>query len=477
VPSGFSVSTVAAAPAGQTNPDDIVELDGHLFVGYQNAAASDGSSGAAAPSMLVEYDTAGNVLGTWSLPGKNDGLGSDAANHRVIITVNEDAATQIWSLTPTAPAGSQLVQYTLSPGAPDSGSTTGALHTGGGMDGVVVDPAGHILISASNSGTDPSGNAFPVTAAFNVTLSGTTATLSPTFLDNAPATLNPGGTTAPLNLQDIDSNGLVPFTSPLYAGQYVLGDQTTNQLVFASNVIAGTGLTALNLTESGAPAAVDDIRWTTANNGSLFVTDHKTGTLYAISGPFAAGTAYAANNSGTEIDTVNLTSGVLTPFATGFGAVKGIVYDSTGAPAPQPPAGATGPTGPSGPAGSNGSAGPTGPAGATGPAGSTGPRGATGPRGKTGPRGRSAKVTCTVRTSRSGAKVTCKVKFSKLTYGTLVRMRLVRGGLTYAGGSRQGAGALTLAARRPLRRGHYTVSVLVRLPDGQLTTEHLALNV
>jgi hypothetical protein len=74
------------------------------------------------------------------------------------------------------------------------------------------------------------------------------------------------------------------------------------------------------------------VRWTAAQGGTLIAVDNSTSTIYAISGPFSAFEAFAsldtvgANANNTEIDTLNTESGLLTPFATGFGVVKGLLW-------------------------------------------------------------------------------------------------------------------------------------------------------
>jgi len=77
---------------------------------------------------------------------------------------------------------------------------------------------------------------------------------------------------------------------------------------------------------------VDDVRWSTGATGTLIVVDNGTGTVYAVTGPFSAGEAFAsldtvgtaANN--TEVDTIDLSSGALTPFITGLKKAKGPLW-------------------------------------------------------------------------------------------------------------------------------------------------------
>jgi hypothetical protein len=321
-PSGYSVTRFATPPPGSTNCDDLTRLDAHLFLTCQNGTQSTGGGG---DSTIVEYASDGTVINSWSLVDKADGIGADPAHHRVIVTFNEDGNSHLSTITPGAPPGSQVTNYAYSC-LPDS-TCTGALATGGGTDSVTVDPAGTIFVVASNN------NGGADTTVFLVTLSGTTATLDPTF--NSDATANNGNTgvgTTTLNLTDPDSSTIVPFQSPFYGGELAVTDQTADQLVFSSDPAGGGGtLTAINITENGAPAALDDVRWATVNRGTLYVVDKGPGgasVLYRVRGPFKAGTALASVT--TSVDTLSLgpgpLAGVATPLVSGLVAPKGLWY-------------------------------------------------------------------------------------------------------------------------------------------------------
>ena len=159
-----------------------------------------------------------------------------------------------------------------------------------------------------------------------------TATLSPTFLDNATATNGAPGESEALKLIDVDSNAIVPYTRPRFGGQFAIDDQTAMALV-SRPTSAGTGLTVLK-----TPYGLDDIRWATTDGGALYIVDHgpaSTGAsaLYKVTGPFVAGTALACNDSiPNQVVTVNLTNGKLKPFVQNLQTAKGLVYlDASGA--------------------------------------------------------------------------------------------------------------------------------------------------
>jgi uncharacterized protein (DUF2141 family) len=133
---------------------------------------------------------------------------------------------------------------------------------------------------------------------------------------------------------------------------------------------------------------------------------------------------------------------------------------------PTGPVGPAGPTGATGPVGQTGSQGPAGAIGAQGPAGPSGPKGDTGTQGAAGPQGPAGpkgKVTCKVKQSGNGSKVTCTVKYPSASASSL-RWHLTRGGHTVRHG-------LTGPARRSsfdlsgLHAGRYLLLV-----EGQKNT-------
>jgi hypothetical protein len=328
VPAGFTITKVADAPAGAANCDDLGFLDGHLFMGCQDKTTSSGGGGA---STLVEYTPAGTVVNTWSIHHKIDGLAGDPLTHKVILTLDEDTNTLMATVTPSAPAGQQVTYYNYSPD-PRGASTPIALRTGGGTDHVTVDAAGHVLITGSHAGTITGTAVFKVVLVPPSTPTGTgTAKLSPTFLDSATATKATGGGSIPLHLGDVDSGAIVPASSPKYGGDYVITDQTALELVFAKNIFNGSGLTVLK-----TPSGLDDLLWTSAPSGTLYVVDlgvpavlPKTAAsaLWKVTGPFTTNTVLASNDGiGDQVVTVNLNTGALTPFIRHLNTTKGLLY-------------------------------------------------------------------------------------------------------------------------------------------------------
>jgi hypothetical protein len=337
VPKGFKITKLANSPKGSGNCDDVAFLDAHVFVGCQNKTLSNGGGG---NSTLLEFTTSGKLVKSWSIKDKIDGMAADPLMHYVIITLDEDANSHLATINPTAPAAQQVTNYTYSPD-PRGASTPTVLRTGGGTDQVSVDSAGHILITGSHAGTSTGTAVFKVALTPPTSAGGTgTAALSPTFLDNAAAANATGSGTAKLALGDVDSGAIVPQSSPLYGGSYVITDQTALELVFAKDIWNGTGLTVLK-----TPFGLDDLLWTTAPHGTLYVVDHgpvvnlpkvAVSSLYKVTGPFTKNMVLASNDGvGSQVVSVDLATAKLPPFIHGLQTSKGLVYvDPSGTVAP-----------------------------------------------------------------------------------------------------------------------------------------------
>jgi len=338
-----SASPSASAPTGTltvkqivfgstlkfSQPDDIVTLGGNLYVGFQNGV---GPMGEPAPSgnldsALAEFTPSGHLVNKWKLKGKIDGLGADPAANQVIVTVNEDGNSSLYTVS-----GATVTHYTYSPSP---------LPHLGGTDSVSV-YQGKILIAASAPGT---GGKAPknAPAVYVVTLSGGTATAAPFFAINATATAANGsnsGSKVTLALTDPDSTEIVPSSSPSFAGDFMLNSQGDLQLIFSD--ASGTNLKVLKLSQ-----AVDDSAWATSASGTLYATDASANTVDAITGTFKPGTMYTAvapcnANSAPAVcpapspspygnnylGTIDLTSGAVSKVTTVIGPVipKGMIF-------------------------------------------------------------------------------------------------------------------------------------------------------
>jgi hypothetical protein len=203
-------------------------------------------------------------------------MGADSASGQVIVTVNEDSKSSLYTIS-----GGTVTHYTYTPSP---------LPNLGGTDMVAVDN-GKMLISASAPGTSGKAPA-AAPAVFVVTLNAGahTAAVAPFFAVNATATGVNGsnaGKKVTLALTDPDSNLVVPSSSPEFAGDFVLNSQGDEELIFSD--ASGQNLQVLKISNS-----VDDIAWATSASGTLYTTDSSADTVNAITGPFKPGTAYTA---------------------------------------------------------------------------------------------------------------------------------------------------------------------------------------
>jgi hypothetical protein len=68
----YQLSVFASAPRGSSAPDSIAVLRDHVFVGFGDGNAPDGSDGKS--TQIVEYSLDGKVEYTYTVKGHNDGL-------------------------------------------------------------------------------------------------------------------------------------------------------------------------------------------------------------------------------------------------------------------------------------------------------------------------------------------------------------------------------------------------------------------
>ncbi len=325
-PGAFKVKVFAGAPShAASGPDDIAMLHGHVYVAWQNGVGPTGKP-AGKTSQLVEYGNRGNVVASWPLAGKIDGIA--AARNAIVATVNEDGNSSLYTVR--TGKGNQVVHYTYSP-APDSPGSS-PVHTGGGTDAVSV-VGNKILIIAS--APRRSGR----TAAFRAVLSMVNgkpvARLLPTFLDSAHATDALTGNTVKLHLTDPDSSTIVPAAADVFGGDLMISSQANDELVFAHGI--GTGHTTLNRLQltygaNSSKASVDDVRWAPKDGSKLYVVDNGANRIYRVTGPFTAGEAMASMDTvggkslGSQVATLNDGSGELSPFLKGLKAAKGLLF-------------------------------------------------------------------------------------------------------------------------------------------------------
>src|ERR1700722_5651597 len=139
VPSGGSPSTEPLA-----DPADNTQHDGDIFTGFQNGVGPQGqaSSDGNLDSTIVELRPNGDPVAQWDVEGKADGVTADPQAGTVIVTVNEDANSSLYTIDPTAGSSSGVTHYNYNETLPHKGGT----------DAISI-YHGQILISASAPGT------------------------------------------------------------------------------------------------------------------------------------------------------------------------------------------------------------------------------------------------------------------------------------------------------------------------------------
>jgi hypothetical protein len=299
----YTVSTFATGVANvYFQPDSIALLDGHIFIGYGNGAAPDGSDGKS--STIVEYKMNGDLVTTYSVLGHNDGLRAKPGTDQLWAMQNEDGSPNLVIIDATK--RTQTV-YTFGP-----------TPHGGGYDDIVF-RGNDVFFSASN----PKNNPNYASAVVKGTISGSVVNVSEAL--NASATANdiPTDTPVTLNLQDPDSMILDPF------GDLVLDSQADAELIIVHRLgSVDQSVYHLGLTLNGAAVQVDDTVFATSSYGTILVSDRDSGAagvIYAISkNVFAPGDAYSATPA--TVGNVDLNTGVVTNVVTGMVSPHGMAF-------------------------------------------------------------------------------------------------------------------------------------------------------
>jgi hypothetical protein len=297
---GYQVSLLASNIPSYSHPDS-VDVDGtHVFIGYQNDTAVDGSDHKS--STIVEYTMNGQMVRTFSVLGHCDGLRVDPSTHLLWVVSNEAGNPTMATIDPTS---GTVTPYTFPP----------APHKGGYDDLYFLN--GMAFITASYPQLDQSGNnVFP--AIDSITLSDGEAVLRPVLMGNATATDTITNTTVTLNEANpdslsTDSNGdLVMVNGSEIV--YVHDPATPQQKVTRTQV--GT--------------QIDDTVWITSAHGRLLVVDRANGKTYWIRTTFDVGTVYTETvfNAGVSalVGRLDTGTGNIAPIAIGFTDPSGLLF-------------------------------------------------------------------------------------------------------------------------------------------------------
>lgn len=298
----YTVSVFATSiPGVDYAPDSIAVLDGHVFVGYGDAAAPDGSDGKS--STVVEYAANGDMLWTYTVLGHNDGLRVNPKTHMLWALQNEDANPNLVIINPKT--HSQKMYKFVTP----------TLH-GGGYDDMSF-RGDDVFISASNPSNNPNfGPAIVKITSF----SGQTVNVSPVLSASAVATDIPTDNQLVLNLQDPDSMIFNPL------GDLVLDSQADAELIIVHHAgYADQSVYHLPLTQGGAPVQIDDTVFATSSYGVILVSDRDGETVYSISrNIWAPDSAYSATPN--SVASLDPNTGILTNVVSGMVSPHGMAF-------------------------------------------------------------------------------------------------------------------------------------------------------
>jgi hypothetical protein len=306
--SPYTLTVFATAPPNLTAPDSIAVVHDHVFVGYGDGHAPDGSDGK--NSQVVEFSMDGTVLHTYTVPGHSDGLKLDPITKRLWALQNEDASPNV-VIIDTESQQQKVYQFASTP-------------HGGGYDDIVFRGC-KIFISASN----PAGNPNTGPAIVSAKLRGGVVQVEPVLMGNATAVDVLTGANITLNLQDPDSMTLDPL------GNIVLDSQADHELIYVTHPGApnqqALRLPLSFLSENAAmPVETDDTAFVTSSQGFILFADKGLNTVFKLTrAGFVPGSAYTAADGGPFVGTVDLTSGIVTPVVTGIKNPGGLVYVDT----------------------------------------------------------------------------------------------------------------------------------------------------
>ena len=280
-------------------PDSIAVLNGHVFVGYGDGAAPDGSDGKS--STIVEYTLEGDMVTTYTVLGHNDGLRVNPKTKQLWAMQNEDGNPNLVIIDPK---NHTQKMYAFGP-----------TPHGGGYDDIAFHED-DVFLSASNPANNP--NAAP--AIVKAELRGKRVVVTPVLSGTATAIDIPADTNVALNLQDPDSMIFNAF------GDLVLDSQADAELIVVHRPgRADQSVYHLPITQNGAPVQIDDTIFATASHGVILVSDRDGETVYAISRDiFSPSAAYSATP--TSVAALDAETGVLTDIVTGMVSPHGMAF-------------------------------------------------------------------------------------------------------------------------------------------------------
>ncbi len=307
---GYTLSIFANSPAGQSKPDSMAVVEGHIYIGYGNGYAPDGSDGKS--NKIFEYDRSGHIVYSFTVKGHNDGMKVNPFTEKLWVLQNEDSFPNLVVFDPETRT-KQVYTFAQAPA------------NGGGYDDMVF-RNGKAYLSASN----PQSSVNNAPAIVEAKLVNGMVVVTPVLEGNATATDILTGLPVALNLQDPDSMTLTP------GGDILLDSQGDSELVLVRKPGSKQQSAVLIPMSSpyGQPLA-DDTLFTPSSDGFLLITDTAANITYKLTkGEFAPGVAYTAAVAGTSaapgfVGRLDLEFGQLTPVVSGLKSPHGLAFVQT----------------------------------------------------------------------------------------------------------------------------------------------------
>jgi hypothetical protein len=212
--------------------------------------------------------------------------------------------------------------------------TAGCLtNTNGGIDDMQI-IGGTVYLSASNPNPTPPGpcpansstpgcpNGVSTAAAvfaLKLNSDGTTFNLAPTLTSGSSAVNVVNSANDTLNMTDPDSEAIAPDGSTL-----VVDSQQDSELALIKNPGTQQTVSYLPITLAGGLTALDDTRFGPSGQTFMLFTDTPKNYVYRVDAAFSSGSAFSS--APTQVASLNLSTGVLTPIVSGLGAPHGLSF-------------------------------------------------------------------------------------------------------------------------------------------------------
>ena len=254
-----TVSTFATGPQGSSKPDSITTADGSLttstgsfFVEYGNGADTTGAGGS---STIVQYDKAGNIEHSYTIPGSVDGLKFNPFTGQIWALQNQDGNSTLTLIDP--------ITHTVS--TPLSFANPSATR---GYDDVVFE-GDKVFLSYTN----PNGAGNPTLVELIGVLLTTTI-----LADGATGFNTVTGKTEVIPQTDPDSLKLAPN------GDLIFSSNADGAIIDVQN--PGTAQQAVSFTQiqgvTAGNAGLDDVIKPGATVSIFYLTDTATNEVYSF---------------------------------------------------------------------------------------------------------------------------------------------------------------------------------------------------